>query len=96
MGSQQLNARVPDGIAEAARAAAADAGVNLGEYIARLIDADTQSRRALFDKAFDNFVDDAAATGLFDDETPSSRSLPGGSLPVAPPTVPPTPGVKPA
>ena len=37
MGTGQLNARVPDDIAEAARAAAADAGMNLGENPVRLI-----------------------------------------------------------
>lgn len=68
MGSQQLNARVPDDIAEAARAAAADAGVNLGEYLARLIDADTRSRRAVFDTVFDRFVTDAVTAGAFDDD----------------------------
>lgn len=66
--SQQLNARVPGEIAEAARAAAADAGVNLGEYLARLIDKDTRSRRAVFDSVFDRFVADAAASGEFDDD----------------------------
>ena len=68
MGNQQLNARVPDAIAEAARAAAADAGVNLGEYLARLIDADTRSRRAVFDHVFDLFVEDAVALGYFADD----------------------------
>src|SRR2546423_764339 len=61
MGNQQLNARVPDAIAEAARAAAADAGVNLGEYLTRLIDADTRGRRAVFDTVFDHFVADGGA-----------------------------------
>ena len=65
MGSQQLNARVPDEIAEAARAAAADAGMNLGEYLAGLIDADTKSRRVVFDAVFDRFVSDAVTSGLF-------------------------------
>lgn len=68
MGNQQLNARVPDSIAEAARAAAADAGVNLGEYLARLIDADTRGRRAVFDTVFDHFVADGKASGAFDDD----------------------------
>jgi hypothetical protein len=68
MGSQQLNARVPDEIADAARAAAADAGLNLGEYLARLIDEDTRSRRAVFDSAFDRFVADAQASGAFDED----------------------------
>jgi|GEM_PF-6147114 len=68
MGSQQLNARVPDAIAEAARAAAADAGVNLGEYLTRLIDADTRGRRAVFDSVFDRFVQDAKTSGAFDDD----------------------------
>ena len=68
MGTQQLNARVPDDIAEAARAAAAEAGVNLGEYLARLIDSDTRSRRAVFDGAFDRFVADAVASGAFADD----------------------------
>lgn len=68
MGNQQLNARVPDAIAEAARAAAADAGVNLGEYLTRLIDADTRGRRAVFDTVFDHFVADGTASGAFDDD----------------------------
>ena len=68
MGNQQLNARVPDAIAEAARAAAADAGVNLGEYLTRLIDADTQGRRAIFDTVFDRFVEDAKTSGAFADD----------------------------
>ena len=68
MGNQQLNARVPDTIAEAARAAAADAGVNLGEYLTRRIDADTRGRRAVFDSVFDQFVQDAKASGVFDDD----------------------------
>ena len=68
MGSQQLNARVPDAIAEAARAAASDAGVNLGEYLTRLINADTRGRRAVFDAVFDQFVQDAKASGEFDDD----------------------------
>ncbi|WP_194911886.1 hypothetical protein [Catenulispora rubra] len=68
MGNQQLNARVPDAIAEAARAAAADAGVNLGEYLTRLIDADTRGRRAVFDSVFDQFVQDAKASGAFGDD----------------------------
>ena len=68
MGNQQLNARVPDAIAEAARAAAADAGVNLGEYLTSLIDADTRGRRAVFDSVFDQFVQDGKASGAFDDD----------------------------
>lgn len=68
MGSQQLNARVPDDIAEAARAAAAEAGVNLGQYLSRLIDTDTRSRRAVFDRAFDGFVADAVTSGAFDND----------------------------
>ena len=42
--------------------------MNLGEYLTRLIDADTRGRRAVFDSVFDQFVQDAKASGAFDDD----------------------------
>ncbi|MFB6835713.1 hypothetical protein [Streptomyces sp. NPDC056361] len=75
MAKTQLGARVDEDVAELARKRAADLGLSVGDYLARLVQDDASGLRARAVDAAARFL--AEHQGVFD-EAEHGEPMPGG------------------
>ncbi|MFE2548154.1 hypothetical protein ACFXGI_06340 [Streptomyces sp. NPDC059355] len=75
MAKTQLGARVDADIAELAKKRAADLGLSIGDYLARLVQDDASGLRARAVDAAARFL--AEHQGVFDEAEDAERSSPG-------------------
>ncbi|MEU8949336.1 hypothetical protein [Streptomyces sp. NPDC048489] len=76
MAKTQLGARVDEDVAEIARARAADLGLSIGDYLARLVQDDASGLRARSVDAAARFL--AEHQGIFD-EAEEAQQAPRGA-----------------
>ncbi|MCQ9181642.1 hypothetical protein KMT30_21845 [Streptomyces sp. IBSBF 2953] len=76
MAKTQLGARVDEGVAELAKKRAADLGLSIGDYLARLVQEDASGLRARAVDAAARFL--AEHQSVFD-EAEDARSASGGA-----------------
>jgi hypothetical protein len=75
MAKTQLGARVDSNVAELARRRAADLGLSVGDYLARLVEDDTSGLRARSVDAAARFIDEFRDVfGEVEDTQPRSHS----------------------
>ncbi|MFC7986351.1 hypothetical protein [Streptomyces sp. NPDC057336] len=75
MAKTQLGARVDEGVAELAKKRAADLGLSIGDYLARLVQDDASGLRARAVGAAARFLADHQA--VFDEAEAQQQAPPG-------------------
>ncbi|MET8945733.1 hypothetical protein ABZX30_19625 [Streptomyces sp. NPDC004542] len=75
MAKTQLGARVDEDVAELAKKRAADLGLSVGDYLARLVQDDTSGLRARAVDAAARFL--AEHQRVFDDAEQAEQTTPG-------------------